>query len=56
MDDALSELELFDDETVRLRFGECFFTMPVDNAKEKVEHIQHRLKKEIASADQDLGK
>ena len=39
MDDALSELELFDEDTVRVRFGECFFTMPVEDAKEKVEHI-----------------
>ncbi len=39
MDDALSELELFDEDNVRVRFGECFFSMPVDDAKEKVEFI-----------------
>ncbi len=40
MEDAISELELFDDDTVRVRFGECFFTMSTDEAKEKVEQIQ----------------
>lgn len=47
IDDALTELELVDDDTnLRLKFGECFIRVDVDSAKDYIEKVQETTKKE----------
>lgn len=47
IDDALTELELIDDDAnLRLKFGECFIRCDVDSAKDYIEKVQETTKKE----------
>jgi len=47
MDDALTELELADDDgNLRLKFGECFIRVDVDSAKDYIEKLQETTKQE----------
>jgi len=48
VDDALTELDLCDDdEKVKMRFGDCFFSLSVDESKELCEENLKDLKKDI---------
>ncbi|EAR85359.3 prefoldin (macronuclear) [Tetrahymena thermophila SB210] len=47
LDDAATELELCDDEeTVQVKYGDCFFHVKVEQAKQYVEEQQTQTKKE----------
>jgi len=47
IDDALTELELIDDDAnLRLKFGECFIRADVDTGKDYLKKVQDTSKKE----------
>lgn len=56
VEDALTELELCDeDELIKVKFGDCFFGLSLDDSKEYCEKNKEDLKKEIKMYDETLA-
>ena len=55
VDEAIMELDLCDDsEKVKFRFGDCFFSLSVDESKELCEQNQKDLVKDIEGIAEGL--
>lgn len=55
LDDAMTELDLCDDdEKVKMKFGDCFFSLSVDETRELCEKNQKDLKIEINKLAESL--
>lgn len=56
IDDALTELDLADeDEKIKVKFGDCFFSFDVENTREYCEKNKKDLVKEMKINDEILA-
>ncbi len=56
IDDALTELDLADeDEKIKVKFGDCFFSFDIEETKEYCEKNKIELTKELKANDEILA-